>query len=163
MMSTKDMINNLKMKNIKFKLFNERQAFIYLKFNNNYYNVTCYKNNFLKYPSPAGKMEGKYLDLDFAYLKDLSIIDMKLRLVLNDVIMDIEHYLKLKILNLIENIDEEDGYRIVNMYLENDYNNEQRLHNSILKKVPSTYYKKIFSKYDIDKDNRLEIYLFGSS
>ena len=59
---------------------------------------------------------------------------MKLRLVLNDVIMDIEHYLKLKILNLIENIDEEDGYRIVNMYLENDYNNEQRLHNSILKK-----------------------------
>ena len=101
-------------------------------------------------------MEGKYLDLDFAYLKDLSIIDMKLRLVLNDVIMDIEHYLKLKILNLIENIDEEDGYRIVNMYLENDYNNEQRLHNSILKKVTSTYYKKIFSKYDIDKDNRLE-------
>ena len=156
MMSTKDMINNLKMKNIKFKLFNERQAFIYLKFNNNYYNVTCYKNNFLKYPSPAGKMEGKYLDLDFAYLKDLSIIDMKLRLVLNDVIMDIEHYLKLKILNLIEKIDEEDGYRIVNMYLENDYNNEQRLHNSILKKVTSTYYKKIFSKYDIDKDNRLE-------
>ena len=42
------------------------------------------------------------------------------------------------------------------MYLENDYNNEQRLHNSILKKVTSTYYKKIFSKYDIDKDNRLE-------
>lgn len=48
--------------------------------------------------------------------------------------MDIEHYLKLKILNLVENINEEDGYRIVNMYLENDYNNEQRLHNSILKK-----------------------------
>ena len=81
---------------------------------------------------------------------------MKLRLILFDLILDIEHYLKLKILNLIETIDLEDGYRIVNMYLEKDYNNEKRLHKNILKKLSSDYYKKIFSKYDADNDNRLK-------
>lgn len=156
MMTTEEMIEHLKNKNIKFNQTNEKNAFLYLKFSNNYYNLTSYKNNFVKYPSPAGKMEGKYLDLDFAYLMDLSTIDMKLRLILFDLIIDIEHYLKLKILNLIETIDLEDGYRIVNMYLENDYNNEQKLHKNISRKVSSDYSKKIFSKYDTDNDNRLE-------
>lgn len=75
------------------------------------------------------------------------------------MIIDIEHYLKIRILNLIENIDEEDGYRIVNMYLDKDFNNEKfpkKVHNSIFKKVGSEYYQKIFSKYDIDKDKKLE-------
>ena len=75
------------------------------------------------------------------------------------MIIDIEHYLKIRILNLIENIDEEDGYRIVNMYLEKDFNDEKfprKLHSSIFKKVGSEYSEKIFSKYDIDKDKKLE-------
>lgn len=50
--------------------------------------------------------------------------------------IDIKHYLK--ILNTIEEIEDEDGYRIVNLYLEKDFNDERfpkRVHNSILKKV----------------------------
>ena len=46
---------------------------------------------------PAGKFEGRFLDLDFAYLKDLSIIDYRVRLVLFKMIINIEHYLKMKI------------------------------------------------------------------
>ena len=103
MMETKDMIYHLKNKNIKFERINEKSTFLYLKFHSNYYNITSYKNNFIKYQ--CGEHTGKYLDLDFAYLIDLSIIDMKLRLILFDLILDIEHYLKLKILNLIETID----------------------------------------------------------
>ena len=60
---------------------------------------------------------------------------------------------------MIENIDVEDGYRIVNMYLEKDFNDKKfpkKVHNSIFKKVGSEYYQKIFSKYDIDKDKKLE-------
>ena len=159
MLNIDELINNLKEKNIKFNKMTEEEVKLYLKTNNNYYNVTSYKNNFAKYPSPAGKYEGMYIDLDFAYLKDMSDIDYKVRLILFKIIINIEHSLKLKILDIIEYIDEEDGYNIVNLFLEDDFYNEnfpKKVHNSILKKVGNVYHQKIFSKYDIDNDKKLE-------
>ena len=153
MMKISDMVPYLKTKNIKFELITEEAAEKYLRDNNNYYNVSAYKHNFEKYMID-GVFVNKYIDLDFAYLKDLAIIDHRVRLLFFKMIIDIEHYLKIRILNLIENIDVEDGYRIVNKYLEKDFNDEKfpkKIHNSIFKKMGSEYYQKIFSKYDIDK------------
>lgn len=157
MMKISDMVPYLKNKNIKFVNCSEEEAEKYLRENNNYYNVTSYKNNFPKYQ--CGKLTGKYIDLDFAYLKDLSIIDYRTRIVLFKMIIDIEHYLKVRILNIVEELENEDGYNIVNLYLEHDYNDEKnprRVHDSIRKKVTNEYYNKIFSKYDIDGDTRIE-------
>jgi len=158
MMKISEMVPYLKTKNIKFELISEDKAEKYLRDNNNYYNITSYKNNFEKYMID-GVFVNKYIDLDFAYLKDLAIIDHRVRLLFFKMIIDIEHYLKIRILNLIENIEDEDGYRIVNLYLEKDFNDERfprKVHNSIFKKVGSEYYQKIFSKYDIDKNKKLE-------
>ena len=158
MLHINEMVDYLKLKNIKFERISEKDAENYLKNNNNYYNLTSYKNNFEKY-FVNGIFIDKYIDLDFSYLKDLSIIDHRLRLILFKMIIDIEHYLKIKILNTIESIDEEDGYRIVNRYLEQDFYNvkfPKKVHTSIFKKVGSEYYQKIFSKYDLDKDKKLE-------
>lgn len=158
MLHINEMVDHLKLKNIKFERISEKDAENYLKNNNNYYNLTSYKNNFEKY-FVDGIFIDKYIDLDFSYLKDLSIIDHRLRLILFKMIIDIEHYLKIKILNTIESIDEEDGYRIVNRYLKQDFYNvkfPKKVHNSIFKKVGSEYYQKIFSKYDLDKDKKLE-------
>ena len=157
MMKISEMVPYLKLKNIKFEECSEEDAEKYLRENNNYYNVTAYKNNFIKYQ--FGESQGKYIDLDFAYLKDLSIIDYRTRTVLFKMIIDIEHYLKIRILNTIEDIPEEDGYNIVNLYMEKDQQDEKqpnRVRDSILKKVSNDYYKKIFSKYDLDKDKKLE-------
>lgn len=143
MMKINELVPYLKKKNIKFEKINEHDAEEYLRNNNNYYNLTSYKHNFLKYPSPAGVYEGLYIDLDFAYLKDMSIIDHRVRLLFFKIIIDIEHYLKIRILNLIENIEEENGYRVVNMYLDKDFNDEKfpkKVHNSIFKKVGNEYY-----------------------
>ena len=153
-----DMIICLKKKNIKFDIVNEEKAKKYLKDNNNYYNVTSYKNNFKKYYKNGNYID-EYIDLDFAYLKDLSIIDYYLRMVLFKMVANIEHYLKIRILNIIHNTNIEDGYVAVNEYLDLDYNSidrPKRLHNSIINKVGTEYYEKIFSKYDIDGDKKLE-------
>ena len=158
MMKVSEMVDYLKTKNIKFELITEENAEKYLRDNNNYYNLITYKHNFEKY-MVDGVFINKYIDLDFAYLKDLAIIDHRVRLLFFKMIIDIEHYLKIRILNLIENIKEEDGYRIVNMYLDKEFDDEKflkKVHNSIFKKVGSEYYQKIFSKYDIDKDKKLE-------
>ena len=138
MMNISEMITDLKQKNVKFNLITEEAAKDYLKYNNNYYNITSFKHNFQKYPSPAGKYEGLYQNLDFAYLKDLAIIDYRVRLILFKIIINIEHYLKLQILNTIDTMKLENGYTIVNMYLENDFNNTKfpkKVHNNILKKI----------------------------
>ena len=158
MLKVSEMVTYLKNKNIKFELITDVEAEKYLRDNNNYYNLISYKHNFERYLID-GKFIDKYIELDFAYLKDLSIIDYRVRLLLFKMIIDIEHYLKIRILNLIETIDEENGYRIVNMYLEKDFYDKRfpkKVHNSIFKKVGSDYYKKIFFKYDIDKNKKLE-------
>lgn len=157
MMKISEMVPYLKNKNIKFAECSEGEAEKYLRENNNYYNVTAYKNNFPKYQ--CGDLTGKYIDLDFVYLKDLSIIDYRTRIVLFKMIIDIEHYLKIRILNKVEELENEDGYNIVNLYLEHDYNDTKypkRVHDSIRKKVTNEYYNKIFSKYDIDGDSKIE-------
>lgn len=157
-MKVSEMVPYLKKKNIRFELISEEEAEKYLRDNNNYYNITAYKHNFERY-MVNGVFVNRYIDLDFAYLKDLAIIDHRVRLLFFKMIIDIEHYLKMRILNLIENIDIEDGYRSVNLYLDKDFNDEKfpkKVHNSIFKKVGSEYYQKIFSKYDIDKDKKLE-------
>ena len=67
MMKISEMVPYLKTKNIKFELISEDKAEQYLRDNNNYYNVTSYKNNFEKYMID-GVFINKYIDLDFAYL-----------------------------------------------------------------------------------------------
>ena len=58
MMKIDEMIPYLKQKNIKFEKISEEAAKKFLIKNNNYYNITAYKHNFKKYPSPAGEYEG---------------------------------------------------------------------------------------------------------
>ena len=63
------------------------------------------------------------------------------------MIIDIEHYLKIRILNTIEGISEEDGYKIVNLYLDKDFNDKKRpkrVHESIRKKYQMSIIKKYF-------------------
>lgn len=56
MMNISEMVPYLKQKNIKFDLISEEDAEAYLKYNNNYYNVTAYKHNFQKYPISCRKI-----------------------------------------------------------------------------------------------------------
>ena len=154
MLSIEEMLNLLKSKNIKFNYINEDKAKKYLKSNNNYFNLTSYKNNFEKY-YVDGIIIDKHIDLDFAYLVDLSEIDYELRILLFIMIMNIEHFLKLKILNIIEQM-KDNGYDIVNEFLNKDFSDEKRVHKSIFHKVGNEYHKEIFRKYDLNKDKKLE-------
>lgn len=142
-----DLPNCLKNKNITFNYITEEEAMEYLSNNNNYYNVTSYRHNFPRYTS--GEKKGKFLKLDFAYLKDMAIIDMLLRNILFKMVLDIEHYLKMKILKEIESIPQENGYRVVNLYLQSDYANDKKIHESILRKVGNSSYLEVLAKYGI--------------
>lgn len=112
-----------KMKNEKGITFNytsESQAAYYLSDINNYLRTTAYRKNYQKYQN--GIHAGKYIELDFAYLQELSTIDMHFRFIVSKMCLDIEHDLKVTLLKDIENDSSTNGYDIVEDFLsKNEY------------------------------------------
>lgn len=116
-LSFDEMIEHFTEKNIKLELINENEAKQILQDSNYFFKITSYRKNFDK------DKYGKYINLDFAILKDLSTIDMRLRYIVIQMSLDIEHTIKTKLHNDITNDTKEDGYSIVNDFLhESGYN-----------------------------------------
>ena len=134
-LSIDEQIENIKSKGITFHYMTEEQAKSFLKNNNYYFKLKSYQRNYDKYTATVRK--GQYINLDFAYLKELSTIDMYLRKCILSMSLDIEHALKVQLLfDLSENPDE-DGYSIVEEYLSADYIRLKSLHNKIGKSATS--------------------------
>lgn len=105
-------------KGISFSLVSELEVKEYLFNVNNFLRTASYRKNFQK--NQKGTNKGKYINLDFAYLKELSIIDMHFRMEVIHLCIDIEHDLKVKILQEVETNSKIDGYSIVKDFLESN-------------------------------------------
>lgn len=112
-LTAEQQVNHLESKGVQFNIYDKNQAVDYLKQHTNYFKLRAFRTAFPKYE--AGIHQGKYLDLDFAYLCDLAIIDMRLRYVLIQIALDIEHFTKVLLLRKSE-LAKEDGYQIIEDY-----------------------------------------------
>ena len=139
--TSSQLIEHMKSKNITFNLITEDEALHFIQEHNYYFKVAAYRKNYNKYP--CGAKANKYINLDFAYLKELSIIDMYLRYLILELCLDIEHSLKIALLNDIENNPDEDGYKIVQEFSKT---------NDCLKKIgmhlKTSYAKDLIQKYN---------------
>lgn len=115
MLSVDDLITHMQSKGIAFTIMSVDEAKLYLHKNNNYFKLTSYRKNYLKYTTGANI--GKYEKLEFVYLVELARIDVQLRQVILGLCLDIEHFLKVELIKAIENAPAEDGYSIVLDYL----------------------------------------------
>ncbi|MDO4538905.1 MAG: Abi family protein [Coriobacteriales bacterium] len=88
---------------------------------NNYFRLRSYRIDFPKFV--GGARDGEYINLDFAMLVDLAIIDMRLRDILLPMALDIEHFSKVRLMNEIEGHGE-DGYTIVQDFFDDDGPND---------------------------------------
>ena len=118
-LSFDEQIADLKSKNVKFELFSEEDAKKFLQYNNYYFKLKSYAQNYVKYSKK--ELENKYVNLDFAYLVELSTLDMYFRRLIVGLCLDIEHLLKTRFMRDVTNNDKEDGYNIVNYYINSDY------------------------------------------
>ena len=114
-LTVEQQVEHLKSKGVKFERCSEEDAITYLRENNNYFKLRSYRTGFDKIEK--GENAGRYIDLDFAMLRDMAIIDMEMRYNILHLALDIEHCEKVKLLRYVSE-SEEDGYAIVSAYME---------------------------------------------
>ncbi|MGP1434790.1 MAG: Abi family protein [Catonella sp.] len=149
LLTANDLINHMKEKGITFNIISEADAKKFLLENNYYMKLASYRANYPKYKD--GKKIGQYINLDFAYLKELSTIDMHLRYLIMKMCLDIEHALKVSLISHIENNPKEDGYELIRRFIGYTNLKGQQQNEYILKKIrshqSSEYSKSLIEKY----------------
>lgn len=128
--------NNL---GITFNLMDEEKAQEFLKKNNFFFRLKQYCST-----CQEQTKSGKYIGLDFGHLVELSTIDMFLRKLLLKMTIDLEHYLKVNLVNDCQNNPADDGYEVVEKFLESHL----KLKEEIAKVNKNTCYgESSFEKY----------------
>lgn len=139
MLSADQLIQHMKERGIGFSIINEESAKDFLKNNNYYMKLAAYRTNYEK--RTEGKDIGKYINLEFAYLQELSTIDMRLRYIIIDMCLDIEHYIKVLLLNKVE--PKEDGYQLIRKFVTKN----ERVLKNIYGHRTSDYCSALIDKY----------------
>lgn len=118
-----EQIAHLKDKGVRFELCSEDEARCILESESYWFKIAAYRALYDKHAE--GQHEGKYINLDFAYLVDLATIDKQLRRTLLPMTLDVEHYAISAVEREISERSDEDGYSIVRDYW-NDLTDAER-------------------------------------
>ena len=86
-------VQDMKEKDIKFEICSEEDAKKFLQYNNYYFKLKSYARNY-----NMNSQTKKYFNLDFAYLVELSKLDMYIRKIILELSLDVEHYLKVRLM-----------------------------------------------------------------
>ena len=111
----KQLVEHMDERGIKFNIVSMEEAENFLTYNTYYKKLSSYKKNYIQV-----KVEGKkkYQNLEFAYLQELSKIDMYVRQYVMKICLDIEHAVKVELnRGAVEN-EKEDGYNIVEKFFD---------------------------------------------
>ena len=98
---------------ITFDLMSQEKAADFLQKHNYFFRLKQYAEI-----CQEKTKSGKYVGIDFGHLVELSTIDMFFRKLMLKMTIDLEHYLKVKIVNECQNNSADDGYQVVEAFLE---------------------------------------------
>ena len=96
---------------IKFNICSKEDAIEFLTNHTYFFKIKAFAKSF-----PKGKDGKKYHNLDFAYLKEISTLDMYLRKEILSIALDFEHYLKLWLIRDLSEREDENGYNIIDKF-----------------------------------------------
>lgn len=122
-----EQIKKLKSLGILFNETEEEEAKNILKNNTYFFKLSAFRKNIPKDDS------GNY-NFEFSALSDLATLDMRLRYTLLPMCLDIEHSLKTEILKKVTNDDSEDGYQIMQDFINNHYGDLNKIFSSVIKR-----------------------------
>lgn len=136
-----EQIAHMREQGIMFNIDNEENAKKYLSNNTYYFKLKAYAKLYDKYTQ--SDKQGKYVNLEFAYLRDLATIDCYIRKEIISISLDIEHYLKVRLINDFNNSDE-DGYDVVQEFMKT---NPEHYSKEIIGKMEGKACSNLVKKY----------------
>lgn len=156
-LSVPQQIRHMEEAGITFEHISKAEATRFLQYNTYYFKLKAYAKNFTKYKN--GERAGKYFNLDFAYLQDLSTIDAHLRKFIIKTALDIEHFLKVKLLQDFGLYEEEDGYEIIDTF----FRAFPEIRDNVIAKEKNSNCLELIEKYKDDFAiwNIVEVLSFG--
>ena len=146
-LSIDEQIADFENKNVKFDIYSKEDAKKFLRYNSYFFKLKSYAHNYEKYRKVD--MQNMYVNLDFAYLVELSSLDMYLRRIIMGMCLDLEHVLKTRLIYDITNNPKEDGYDIIKRYVDGHYDILVSMYSNIDNSANSELIKKIKE----DEDN----------
>ena len=124
---------------ITFNLKSEEEAAVFLAKHNYFFRLKQYADFGEKAKS------GKFTNVDFGQMVELSTVDMFLRKLILKMTLDFEHYLKVKIINDSQENPADDGYAVVESFLETHNRVRHLIEN--LNNSSNFYNRQVFDKY----------------
>ena len=124
---------------ITFNLKSEEEAAVFLTKHNYFFRLKQYADFGEKTKS------GKFINVDFGQMVELSTVDMFLRKLILKMTLDFEHYLKVKIINDSQENPADDGYAVVESFLETHNRVRHLIEN--LNNSLNFYNRQVFEKY----------------
>lgn len=114
LLTVEQQIAHMKEKGITFDLCSEEEAAKHLREKCQFFRIYSYRELFDR--REGGARAGQYVNLDFGHLKALSNLDRMLRDALLPMTLDIEHFMKVRLLSAAED-NGEDGFAVLRDYL----------------------------------------------
>lgn len=106
-------IQKLEKAGVQFELYSKEKAARFLTCNTYLFKIKSYLKNY-----PRDSRDGLYHHVDFAYLVELSTLDMHFRNLVLRLCLSIEHQLKVTLMRDFSNNPKEDGYSIIQEFFE---------------------------------------------
>ncbi|MDY6045118.1 MAG: Abi family protein [Peptoniphilus sp.] len=132
-----ELVEHLENKGIAFNIIGKEEAKHFLAEHNYYVKLTSYRFNYPKNKS------GTYVGLDFFHLKELSTIDMHLKFLILKTCLNIEHSIRINLLNSITE-HQLDEFKLVSLF--------EKKYPRSLKNIDShrntSYCKRLLNKYE---------------
>ena len=124
---------------ITFNLKSEEEVAVFLAKHNYFFRLKQYADFGEKTKS------GKFINVDFGQMVELFTVDMFLRKLILKMTLDFEHYLKVKIINDSQENHSDDGYAVVENFLETHNRIRHLIEN--LNNSSNFYNRQVFDKY----------------
>ncbi len=119
-------VAHLAERGVRFDIMSPEAAVAFLRDKNFFFKVKAFAKCFSTYRSPASEGYGRYVNLDFAYLAELTRLDHHLREHILSMTLDIEHYMKVH-LNRTMMDDGADGKEVLDLLFAHERKRKERM------------------------------------